>query len=78
MNKARRARLQKVRDAIEAVKADLEAIRDDEQEAADSLESAGLGDTERGQLIGENASDLDDAAAECDSLVGTLDEVLAR
>lgn len=60
MNKYRRNRLQKIYDAISAIQADLEEVRDEEQEAFDNMPE-GLQCSERGEAMETALSELEDA-----------------
>lgn len=60
MNKYRRNQLQKIYDAISAIQADLEEVRDDEQEAFDNMPE-GIQCSERGEMSENAISELDDA-----------------
>mgnify|MGYP003294209813 CR=1 FL=1 len=60
MNKYRRNRLQKIYEAISAIQADLEEVRDEEQEAFDNMPED-LQYSERGEAIENALSELEDA-----------------
>lgn len=82
MNKERRKDLDKIREYIEAAKtplddalADLESVKDEEQEAAESVEENFPG-TERAEAMAESASSLEEAHSTLESLIDELASVL--
>ena len=72
MNKARRMRLIAVQSKLSDLKAEIEQIRDEEQEAYDNLPE-GLQDSERGERMSEIIETLDDAASDREGVIDTLE-----
>ena len=77
MNKARRKMLQGIIDELDAQREQLEAVQEGEQEAYDNLPDS-IQDTERGETMSENASDLEQAASDLEDIIGTLQEIVER
>ena len=77
MNKARRKWLQKVIDALEEQKSEIDSIYDEEQEAYDNMPE-GLQESERGQAVGENVDGLESASSELEDIISNLQEILER
>ena len=75
MNKQRRNRLQKVIDKLEDLKLEVEAIREEEQEAYDNMPE-GLQEAERGSQMYENISNLEDRDSDFQDLIDYLEEVV--
>lgn len=77
MNKTRRKELENamvlIRQAMEIV----ETVRDDEQEAYDSL-PAGIQDSDRGEQMDENINDMDSVVEELDSQIDILEDIICR
>jgi hypothetical protein len=69
MNKQRRGILLSILDRIEAIKADLESTRDDEQEFFDNMPE-NLRDSQKGQ-------DAEDAIASMEEALSSLDDAFA-
>ena len=59
MNKERRAKLVDLRERITAIKAELEEVKDGEQDAIDNMPES-LQDGERGQAMAGNVEIIDD------------------
>ncbi len=72
MNKARRMRLIAVQSKLSDLKAEIEQIRDEEQEAYDNLPE-GLQDSERGVSMEAAIEELDDAASDLEGVIDTLE-----
>lgn len=76
MNKDRRAKIQHIIDQLEAIKEDLECIRDEEQEYYDNMpESIQAG--ERGDKAQEAVDNLENALSSFDEISDYLEEALA-
>ena len=80
MNNQRRAALKRAISALnkaqeyaEEAKEIIEYVRDDEQDAYDSL-PAGIQDSERGEQMEENCDDLDGIAGEIDIIYDSCEE----
>ena len=71
MNKARRMRLIAVQSKLSDLKAEIEQICDEEQEAYDNLPE-GLQDSERGVSMESAIEELDDAASDLEGVIDTL------
>lgn len=75
MNKQRRNRLQKVIEKLEELKEEVIFICEEEQEAYDNMPE-GLQDSERGQQIYDNISNLEDQESNFEDLIDNLQEVV--
>lgn len=73
MNKQRRKEIQEIIDRIEAIKSDLETVRDDEQFYMDSIPENLMG-SERYEKAEEAVSNLEGA---CDNLDEALEQLEA-
>lgn len=71
MNKARRAALNAIVNALTELKNDLDILRDEEQDAFDNLPES-MQESERGEAIQEAADNLSDAF---DSLEDAIDSI---
>lgn len=71
MNAERRKKIDAVIEKIEAAKADLKAIRDEEQEAYDNMPES-LQNSERGDKAVEAIDGLESVASELDSQIEEL------
>lgn len=74
MNKERRRRIDEALTQLRVLHGEIEAIRDEEQEAFDNL-SEGLQQSERGQAIEEAAGQLDEAAEGMQATIDALESV---
>ena len=74
MNNQRRKMLGNIISRIEAVKMDLEAVRDEEQYAYDNMPES-LQGGERGQLMEEALGYMDEAVESLDEALDDLEEV---
>lgn len=81
MNNSRRKELANLIDRIEAmqgaiddIKGDLEAVRDDEQEYRDNMPES-LGDGDKGQRADEVVSTLDDALGDLGDIESTMETI---
>lgn len=77
MNKARRKWLEDVIANLESQKEELEGIQSEEQEAVDNMPES-LQETERYEIMSENADDLDSAVSDLEDIISNLQEVLER
>jgi hypothetical protein len=77
MNKTRRKQLEAVVEILTAQIAELESIKDDEQEAFDNLPE-GFQCTERGETMGENIDELDTIIADLESVIESIDEIMEK
>ena len=77
MNKARRKQLEKVVEVLTAQMEELEAIKDEEQEAFDNLpESIQYG--ERGETMEENVDELDSIITDLENVIESINEVIEK
>lgn len=74
MNKNRRRQLADITERIEGIIADLEQIRDDEQDAYDNLPES-IQVSERGDAMTDNVYSMDDAIETLQSAIDTLDGI---
>lgn len=72
MNKARRMRLIAVQSKLSDLKAEIEQIRDEEQEAYDNLPES-IQDSPRGERMEEAIDELYDAASDLEGVIDTLE-----
>lgn len=77
MNKARRNAIEKVIAILTDQKEELEALRDEEQEAYDNLPE-GIQYSERGEAMEENINDMDTSVDELDYMIDRLQEMIER
>ena len=75
MNNDRRKRIEKVQETLAELLAEIEALRDEEQEALENLPES-LQETERGERMQTAADALDDAYTNLDSVNDSLTEAL--
>ena len=74
MNAERRERITKGAAAIRNIITELEAIRDDEQQAFDNLPE-GLQQSERGQASEQAATDIEEAISNAESAADGLENI---
>ena len=74
MNKGRRERLKKQLRLLGEMREEIEAIRDEEQEAYDNLPES-LQDGERGERLEENIETLDNILENLEPIAEELDEL---
>jgi hypothetical protein len=74
MNKARRARITAFVDRLREVSLELEVIREEEQDAYDSLPDS-LQESPNGQASGEAAEFLEDAITGLDTAIDELESI---
>ena len=77
MNKERRKELETISSSIAELKAAVDAVAEAEQEAFDSLPE-NLQDSEKGERMEENVSEMEVIATELDSLMECVDEVINK
>jgi hypothetical protein len=77
MNKARRKWLEDIYNRLEVLKDELENISAEEQDAYDNLPE-GIQDSERGDVMEENVSDIDDAASSIEEIMDTIQDIIDR
>jgi hypothetical protein len=77
MNKARRKWLEDIYNRLEVLKDELENISAEEQDAYDNLPE-GIQDSERGDAMEENVSDIDDAASSIEEIMDTIQDIIDR
>ena len=75
MNKQRRKWLSDVITKLEEAKTDIESIAEEEREAYDNLPE-GIQESDRGDVMYENADNLDQAASDLDDLISNLNEII--
>lgn len=75
MNKARRAAIQKVIDALTDLQATVELLRDEEEEARDNLPES-LQGSERYEAMDEAYSNLELAISNIEEVAGNLEEAM--
>ncbi len=78
MNKQRRKRLSDIISQLEELQCELQSIAEEERECYDNMSETGLGESERGQQISENADDLESADSDFESLLDNLREIQER
>lgn len=77
MNKSRRKRIEKIAEQLAELQSELESVRDDEQDAFDSMPE-GLQYSERGDAIQEFVDDMDDAIGDFENIIETLNDIVER
>ena len=77
MNKQRRKWLEDVISKIEEAQSEIQSMAEEERESFDNMPE-GLQEGERGQLISENADDLESVDSDFESWLDTLREILER
>lgn len=75
MNKARRKRIQELKDKLLDLLTEIEGIKDDEQEAYDSLPES-LQDGEKGSKMSEAVDNLDSAYSSLEEVGEYLEEAM--
>ena len=71
MNKARRTRIDELSVNLEAIRAEIEMLRDEEQEAFENLPE-NIQDSERGELMDSAVSSLDEASSAIEEAMNAL------
>lgn len=72
MNNTRRKAIQNIMDKLEELMEEIEAIRDEEQEAYDNLPES-LQNSERGEVMDSAIYNLDDAAENVQLVIDALE-----
>ena len=75
MNNPRRAELRKALALLEEASEIIQLAAEEEQDCFDNLPE-GLQESERGQIMDENVSRLEDIANELDSQAGELEDII--
>ena len=75
MNKDRRRTLQDIINILDEQKSAIESVCEEEQEAFDNLPE-GIQDSERGEIMEGNVSDLEQASCDLDEIISRLQEVI--
>lgn len=75
MNKQRRKELDKIQDTLLEVQTDLEAVKNEEEEAYDNLPES-LQDSERGEVMQDAISILEDALNSIEEAIDYLNDIL--
>lgn len=77
MNKERRSWINQIISELESLKDDIENVGVEEQEAYDNLPES-IQNSERGESMSDNVSDLEDAASNLDDIICTLQNIIER
>ena len=77
MNNQRRKCLQNIVDALETQKQEIESLTEEEQEAFDNMPE-GIQYSKRGETMGENISELEDAASNLDDVINQILEIIEK
>lgn len=77
MNKDRRKRLEKIVATLQDAMAELEYIKDEEQEAFDNLPES-LQYSEKGETMEEYVDDIDSVISDLDSLIESIEDIVNR
>lgn len=75
MNKARRAELNRIINAIQELKNDLEVVHDEEEDAMDNMPES-LQDSDRYYAMEEAVDSMDDALDELDEVIEFLESAM--
>lgn len=75
MNKQRRAEIKDIIETLESAKEDLEMVAEDERYSFDNLPE-GLQCSERGEVMEENADNLEEASSNIDDIIELLEGVI--
>lgn len=75
MNKQRRKEIEKVVSQLEDIQADIDALRDEEEEAYDNLPES-LQDSERGEAMQEAIDQLEEASSSVGDAIDYLNELV--
>lgn len=73
MNNARRKVIQNIMDQLEKLMEDIEAVKDEEQEAYDNLPES-IQNSERGEAMDHAIYNLDDAAENVQIVIDVLED----
>lgn len=77
MNKERRKILEDIIERLDGIKTELEDLYTDEYRAYENLPE-GIQESERGQAICENATDIESAYSEIEDIVSNLQDIMER
>lgn len=77
MNKERRSWINQIISELESLKDDIENVGVEEQEAYENLPES-IQNSERGESMYDNTSDLEDAASNLDDIICTLQNIIER
>lgn len=77
MNKNRRKQLEKIVEALEALRDDLEMLKDEEQDCFDNLPES-LQESEKGEIMQEYADDLEAAYDDLDNVICSIQDIIDR
>ena len=77
MNKQRRKILEDIIERLDGIKTELDDLYVDEYGAYENLPE-GIQDSERGQVICENATDIESASSEIEDIVSSLQDIIER
>ena len=77
MNKQRRKRLEDVASRLEECMADLEYIKEEEQEAYDNLPES-IQYSERGDAMQENVDDIDYVISDLDQVIDSVNNIINK
>lgn len=77
MNKARRKTIEDIIEQLGTLKDQIECVREVESDAYDNLPES-IQNSEKGEAISENASDLKQAASDLDNIMSTLQDIIER
>lgn len=77
MNKERRSWINQIISELESLKDDIENVGVEEQEAYENLPES-IQNSERGESMFDNASDLEDAVSNLDDIICTLRNIIER
>lgn len=77
MNKSRRKAIEEIIDQLGILTEQVESIIVEEQEAFDNMPTS-IQYSERGDAIGDNINDLDDAKSNIDDVMSILQDIIER
>lgn len=77
MNKQRRKQLDEILARLQECMADLEYIKDDEQEAFDNLPES-IQYSEKGEIMEEYVSDIEYVISDLDTCISNLEDIINR
>lgn len=75
MNKQRRAEIKDIIETLESAKEDIEMVAEDERYSFENLPE-GLQCSERGEVMEENADNLEEASSNIDDIIELLEGVI--
>ena len=77
MNKVRRQTIEDIIEQLGTLKEHIECVGELESDTYDNLPE-GIQNSERGEAISKNASDLEQAASDLDDIMSTLKDIIER